>query len=593
MTHFIRQQYLDIDLKGSESEGFALQNRLSGLYYDQMLPSIEKALDSLSVPESLMVIDRLDIDAGTIRLDRLDLDLTESVVKLLTQCIEKEVAGNLSKGTEGPVYPDKDAGGIHKNFYAQTTDDKIWEVFIYFLEKGHLPWSYRLQTGKSLEEVLTELLLPEGKHGGSRIPVERILEMLKSPGPAKRRELQFSENFNRILYQTIFADIPESLTVNPLQTGKGNEWEAFVHFLLSGNLPASFRLPAGKSLEGVLTEFLKNDESLMGDILPVKKIVEAFKSASAANRMVSQFSEDFTILILRHIFPDVQRETEILFKILETSVLKPEEAGFVRKLVLEKILHQSSSGLMFSKLETANQVLAGLKHDKALIAGVAGVFSRTWPEIELSGKEVQWHFKDKSKTDLFQSESNVLERNLTGEIPVTEGKIPYEISEGIFIDNAGLVLLHPFLPGFFDALGISMEDEIVQPERALSLLHYLTTGQSKIPEYELVLPKILCDLPLSMPVPADYPIAENEIAEVSAMLEAVIKHWEALRDTSPDGLRGTFLLRPGKLSRKADGDWLLQVETRTFDILLDYLPWGISMIRLPWMKKILSVEWKF
>ena len=71
----------------------------------------------------------------------------------------------------------------------------------------------------------------------------------------------------------------------------------------------------------------------------------------------------------------------------------------------------------------------------------------------------------------------------------------------------------------------------------------------------------------------------------------MIQHWTALRSTSPDALRGTFLARPGKLSRRPDGDWLLQVEPLSYDILLDQLPWGISMIQLPWMPQMLRVEW--
>jgi hypothetical protein len=74
------------------------------------------------------------------------------------------------------------------------------------------------------------------------------------------------------------------------------------------------------------------------------------------------------------------------------------------------------------------------------------------------------------------------------------------------------------------------------------------------------------------------------------MLAAVIGHWTALRNTSPDGLRGAFLLRAGKLSERA-GEWLLQVEPQTADILLGDLPWGISAVRLPWMERILWVEW--
>jgi hypothetical protein len=42
-----------------------------------------------------------------------------------------------------------------------------------------------------------------------------------------------------------------------------------------------------------------------------------------------------------------------------------------------------------------------------------------------------------------------------------------------------------------------------------------------------------------------------------------------------------------------DGDWLLQVEAKTVDILLNQLPWGISMIKLPWMQRMLWIEWDY
>jgi hypothetical protein len=77
-----------------------------------------------------------------------------------------------------------------------------------------------------------------------------------------------------------------------------------------------------------------------------------------------------------------------------------------------------------------------------------------------------------------------------------------------------------------------------------------------------------------------------------ALLAAVIGHWSALGDTSPDALRGTFLARPGKLSRRGDED-LLQLEPQAFDVLLGQLPWGIGTVFLPWMKRFLWVEWPF
>jgi hypothetical protein len=168
-----------------------------------------------------------------------------------------------------------------------------------------------------------------------------------------------------------------------------------------------------------------------------------------------------------------------------------------------------------------------------------------------------------------------------------------DIKEGIYIENAGLILLHPFLPQFFTALAIAKEDQLIQPERALCLLHFLTTGLLIAPEYEVTLAKVLCNIPLDTPVESDMGLSELELEEAKALLDAVIHHWDALRNTSIDGLRGEFLLRFGKLSVRNDGDWLLQIENKTADILLNQLPWGISMIKLPWMQRMLWVEWDY
>ena len=55
-------------------------------------------------------------------------------------------------------------------------------------------------------------------------------------------------------------------------------------------------------------------------------------------------------------------------------------------------------------------------------------------------------------------------------------------------------------------------------------------------------------------------------------------------------LRQEFLQRPGLLSARP-GAWVLQVERRPGDEVLDGLPWGWSWIRLPWMDDLLQVVW--
>ena len=166
--------------------------------------------------------------------------------------------------------------------------------------------------------------------------------------------------------------------------------------------------------------------------------------------------------------------------------------------------------------------------------------------------------------------------------------------EGIFIVNAGTVLLHPFLKSLFNRLelikGTFFVDGHAQ-ETSLYLIHYLGTGQTEAKEFELTLAKVLCAYPLEKPVEPSKALPAEFTREADMLLEAAIGQWEILKNTSVAGLREGFLQRPGKLSSK-NGNLYLQVEKKSIDVLLDYLPWNLSMIMLPWMKDILRVEWR-
>ncbi len=139
---------------------------------------------------------------------------------------------------------------------------------------------------------------------------------------------------------------------------------------------------------------------------------------------------------------------------------------------------------------------------------------------------------------------------------------------------------------------MAVGDELVDPDRALALLHHLATGELVAPEHQVTLAKVLCGVPSDRPSEADVGLTPAETAEATALLEAAIGHWDALRGTSPDALRAEFLQRRGVLAETPDGDWLLRVEARTVDILLDQLPWGLSSFRLPWMHRLMMVEWQ-
>ena len=91
MTHFIRQQFLHVNLQGSESEGLALQQRLPELYYTKLLPAIEKALDQCAIPGKLLVINKLELDIGNVDLSKIEQELADDIAEKLVQQIQNEL----------------------------------------------------------------------------------------------------------------------------------------------------------------------------------------------------------------------------------------------------------------------------------------------------------------------------------------------------------------------------------------------------------------------------------------------------------------------------------------------------------------------
>ncbi len=164
---------------------------------------------------------------------------------------------------------------------------------------------------------------------------------------------------------------------------------------------------------------------------------------------------------------------------------------------------------------------------------------------------------------------------------------------GFPISNAGIVLLHPFIPHLFQGLGwLDATKQILPTQRwhAVQALQFLSRGDCGFSEASLLLDKVLCGLPIA--ALADEATLSPEVrAECDALLTAAIKHWSILGNTSPAGLRECFLKRPGLLDQDDDGCWRVHVERQAIDVLLGHLPWPLSIIKLPWMNQPLHITW--
>jgi hypothetical protein len=169
-----------------------------------------------------------------------------------------------------------------------------------------------------------------------------------------------------------------------------------------------------------------------------------------------------------------------------------------------------------------------------------------------------------------------------------------ERGDACFVDDAGLCLLWPFLSRFFSRLGLTGTEPAFVDEparhRAVLLLHHAASGATEAPDYRLALDKVLCGIDLDTVHEPDIPVTGSEAAATEEMLHAVLAHTSGFATLSVAGLRDSFLQRRGALSTR-DGCWLLRVERRTHDILLDCLPWPMQWTRLPWMPLPLRIEW--
>lgn len=162
--------------------------------------------------------------------------------------------------------------------------------------------------------------------------------------------------------------------------------------------------------------------------------------------------------------------------------------------------------------------------------------------------------------------------------------------EVYFINNAGLVILHPFLPQFFKVLNIDLKNP-EQALRAVHLLQYIVTKRTHTPEEELTLNKLLCGVPLSSPVPAGLDdMTEQERQTADMIIKAATGNWTAMKNTSVDNFRVTFLQRGGRITETSEA-FVLRVNSSPLDLLLQTMPWAMGILRYSWMPKMVTVEW--
>lgn len=529
--HLIGRQILELRLSGAQ-EVPALQENLSKHYWQRISPAIERLFDRLAPPDELLSLDRLEINLGRLTGQELLSDLF--IEKLLAQ-LEAAIAEALHRSPA--------------NAWRQPLRIGRYDRWLYFLERGALPSASGAPESEETwrRQIFDTLAL-------DAVAVERLSRLLHThPQALERLLLQYDTGFLQQIAGLFTGHKQEQLasTIRELAT--------FFAELL-GALHSAVR---------------RNKRTTSSDQFAwAAATIKALLRQIPALQTQTAWQADFRAWLLQYgaslaTLPRArqQRQLEIdCWRIALTEAIIHRRKTDVAGLMTCILQHQA----MRHWQPILQQLWQGERPRPAIAAQLIEALT-TMPAAQPEPPETT-----------ASKRNEPLKSPQAGEEP-----------QSYYLLSAGVVLLHPYLSRLFKQLelttGAVFRDESSR-QQAVFLLHYLATGETQAPEYQLVLPKFLCGMPLELPLDYALVLSQEAMAEADALLQAVIDNWGVLGKTSPDGLRQGFLQRAGKLEQQASG-WHLRVERHTLDILLDRLPWNLSIVKLPWMPELLRVVW--
>ncbi|MFD2565659.1 contractile injection system tape measure protein [Aquimarina rubra] len=549
--HIINKVFFEVNTSDTKT-AYDLKDNLDMFLKQNLLPTIQAYFDSLtSVKDQIFRFDKLElsIDSTDVK-DQVQLQL--DIIKSL----QKQVS--LKK--EPKTFEEKDA-----TFLITDKEKSDVETFLYFLKSGQNPWwdsTKDIEDTKFLETVIS--------NKNFRVKLE---ESLHRTEVRKRLIYQFSDE---ILIKIFTKDQPVLRFPKILKRKavRENYWEILLKYITDRN---------NKSLqEGLVLVFTKLKKNLL-----VEKIVD---------EVVSEKETRIAELQKINRLQKTAKQQELLQ--LKDSLIKS-----LMKLVSKQL--KLTQKITISEQIVYNDLTKELKtqFDPEILEELIKV------SVDRFYKILQKEFhKFQEKVLPFASEliSEKLDHFRYNDIEISDRLIEkfkyHKLKEDqkletefhIYIQNSGLLLLHPYLGRLFSELKLLNDQGKIKPEKvelAIHLLHFLATKREKESESNLVFEKFLCGHPLDKPIRKNVRLPQKYKEEAESLLLAVLKNWEALKNTSPDGLRENFIKRAGKLMFDDPSKYRVIVERKTQDILLEKLPWNLTIIKLPWIDRLLFVEW--
>jgi hypothetical protein len=552
-NHIIEKVLVEVNTSNVETAHF-IKNNIDVFLKDELFPQIEILFDDYQFQEGIIRFDEINLNLSLNKWEDFN-GLKNEIYKQLKEKIDFRA----NQRFQSENVKNNEFNFDKKDVQKVSTDFNTSEVFLFFLENGYLPWYARREQFDNF------------------IDTEKWSKALENES--------FKQKLERLLVTNEVAD------------------ERFV-IQFSDDI--------------FLKYLIQNNSGIKKEVHGILKIIKNLDHSSR-------------LLFLKLMLHISRNEYDSLFKILtflESSILKTGETvldskknqvvqeikGIVQKLIPEIVLNQAGFTKNknrivekpFEKEDLKKEATGYEKDDTVLIARVKddaeNIASDEIDEDQIVSDEIKARQLKKEKTvaDIVKTDRTETD----GFDKKTESKYSKAVAKEnvtfldkdkneIWVQNAGLILLHPFLKPFFitteicDKQGRFLSEDYDLP---IQSIHYLATGDENFFEGNLIFEKFLCGVPLKIPVRQTSVLTDLIKTEATVLLNEVVKNWPALKNTSADGLRQMFIQRDGKLIQKEDS-YKLIVERKAQDVLLEKLNWNISMVKLPWISKILFTEW--
>ena len=363
--------------------------------------------------------------------------------------------------------------------------------------------------------------------------------------------------------------------------------QTFIYFLENGSMP--WWNSDKKSISFLEPEIF---DSLISTHNFEKSIIPVLSKQYVKDRMINQLSDDqiaqLCLTVLKNKPLKINLEQNIISYI---SKLDHKDRFITWQLILNALseyLSSSKTNLQEYLLQHLSKIEAtGFLQTKTNRQNL-----KTIVQIFPFVKENE--IVESIKNQVIDSPENITETLI--ETINLENETAYEDlsqnNNGHYIQNAGLILIHPFLKIFFEHCNLihPKTQQLTDPELCAHLLHYIATGKTNAPEYDMVFEKFLCNIPINKSINKYIKLSRKHKTQAKKVIESVQHNWNPMKKASVALLQNEFFQRSGKLVI-TDSDYTLNVERKTQDILLDKLTWGISFVKLPWQKKFIFVNW--